>query len=87
MVLGGYRYSPPPAHPAIPPPRVHLPPATRTRVMLPLRQAEAKVAVGLISVAQLTLVGHFSGFRGITEAYNLEIAGNPNDHYFITGND
>ena len=38
------------------------------------------IVVGLKSVAQLTLGVHFSGFQGMTEVYNLYIAGNPNDH-------
>ena len=48
--------------------------------MLPLRQAETKHAVGLRSVDQLSLYVHFSEIQGITEGYNLEIAGNPNNH-------
>ena len=43
------------------------------------------MVVGLNLVAQLTLGAHFSGFRGITEVYNLYIAGNPNDHNTIPG--
>ena len=42
-----------------------------------------KGVVGLKSVAQLTLRAHFSGFQGITEGYNLLVAGNPNDHNSI----
>ena len=45
------------------------------------------MAVGLISVQQLTLVVHFSDIRGITELYNLAVAGNPNDQNVIPGND
>ena len=41
--------------------------------------------VGLISVAQLTLDARISGFRGITEVYNLVKARDPNDHYVIPG--
>ena len=43
------------------------------------------MVVGLISVAQLSLFVHFSGFWGITEGYNLVKAGNPNDHFVIPG--
>ena len=42
-------------------------------------------AVGLISVAQLSLDGQFSGFLGITEVYNLVDLGIPNDHNDIPG--
>ena len=45
----------------------------------------AKVAVGLKSVAQLSLYARISGFLGITEVYNLLIAGNANDHNVIPG--
>ena len=45
------------------------------------------MVVGLILVAQLTLDDHFSGFRGITEVYNLLDVGNPNDHIVIPGNE
>ena len=43
------------------------------------------MAVGLISVHQLTLSVHFSGFGGMTEVYNLAVAGNANDHNLIPG--
>ena len=42
-------------------------------------------AVGLISVAQLTLDAQISGFQGITEVYNLPEIDNPNDHNVIPG--
>ena len=42
-------------------------------------------AVGLRSVAQLTLSAQISEIRGITEVYNLVKAGDPNDHKFIPG--
>ena len=42
-------------------------------------------AVGLKSVAQLSLCVLFSGSRGITEVYNVLRAGNANDHKFIPG--
>ena len=44
-------------------------------------------AVGLKSVAQLTLSVLFSGFRGMTEVYNLVTVDNPNDHFVIPGNE
>ena len=45
------------------------------------------MVVGLISVGQLSLSVHFSGFQGITELYNLAVAGNPDDHKSIPGNE
>ena len=45
------------------------------------------MAVGLKSVAQLTLYVHFSWFRGITEVYNLLNVEDPNDHFVIPGTD
>ena len=44
------------------------------------------MVVGLISVGQLTLSTQISGFQGITEGYNLAVAGNPDDHLLIPGN-
>ena len=38
------------------------------------------MAVGLKSVAQLTLSVHFSRFRGMTEVYNLMRIGRINNH-------
>ena len=43
----------------------------------------SNMAVGLKSVEQLTLGAGFSGFPGITEVYNLLVAGIPNDHKCI----
>ena len=43
-------------------------------------------AVGLKSVAQLTLSTQISGLQGFTEVYNLAVAGNADDHFFIPGN-
>ena len=43
------------------------------------------MAVGLISVAQLTLDAQIWDIRGITEVYNLVKTGNPNDHNDIPG--
>ena len=48
---------------------------------------QRNMVVGLRSVAQLSLDARFSGFRGMTEVYNLCTAGNPNDHYCIPGNE
>ena len=42
--------------------------------------AEYKVVVGLISVAQLSLGTHISGFPGITEVYNLSRIGRIINH-------
>ena len=47
---------------------------------------EDNMVVGLKSVAQLSLVPQISGFRGITEVYNVAVAGIPNDHKDIPGN-
>ena len=43
------------------------------------------MVVGLKTVDQLTLDTQISDIRGITEGYNLGIAGNPNDHNLIPG--
>ena len=45
------------------------------------------MVVGLKSVRQLTLGAHFSGFQGITEVYNLAVAGKSINHYYIPGNE
>ena len=44
------------------------------------------MAVGLRSVAQLTLGVHFSRFEGITEVYNLLRIRRINNHLHIPGN-
>ena len=85
-VLGGYRVVPLPDHPSSPPPRVHPPHRHPTLATRRAAAAGLNSAVGLRSVAQLTLVGHFSGSRGMTEVYNLVVAGNANDHNVIPGN-
>ena len=69
-----------PATPPATPPRVHpsLPhpvPTTAAPV-----DPGLKGVVGLISVAQLSLSAHFSGFQGITEVYNLVDTGIINNH-------
>ena len=43
------------------------------------------MVVGLISVHQLTLVVHFSGFQVMTEVYNLSKIGRINNHNDIPG--
>ena len=62
------------------PPRVHHLPTARSRAGRTGGAAQQKEVVGLISVDQLSLCLQISGFQGITEGYNLAIAGNPNDH-------
>ena len=81
----GTGIAPPTDHP-VPIPRVHLPLPVLMREWLGLPAPSTKEAVGLKSVAQLTLSSHFSGFQGITEVYNLVYAGIPNDHKLIPGN-
>ena len=54
---------------------------------VPVVSGRSNYAVGLKSVAQLSLSTRFSGFQGITEVYNLVTAGNPDDHSFIPGNE
>ena len=70
-------------------PRPHHPgytsPPSTARVHPGARVGGSNSAVGLKSVDQLSLVGHFSDIRGITEVYNLVILGNPNDHNLILG--
>ena len=72
--------------PVLPTPGTPLPTVTAVRGPGTATRGLNEV-VGLKSVAQLTLDGHFSGFQGITEGYNLTIAGNPNNHKSIPGND
>ena len=67
-------------------PRVHPSPTGYSHDRACGAAARVEEVVGLRSVAQLTLGVHFSGFRGITEGYNLDIAENPNDHNCIPGN-
>ena len=49
----------------------------------PRQYTESNSAVGLRSVAQLSLYAQFSGFQGMTEGYNVRIIDNPNDHKYI----
>ena len=74
--LVGTRYSPPTTHPA-----THTPgtPATARRDWLAQGHGSARglnMAVGLISVDQLSLGTDFSDIRGMTEGYNLVGIGN-----------
>ena len=84
-VLAGYRYSPP-SHPpsSHPTPGTPLPRQSALWVLTAV-SGQPNSAVGLISVQQLTLDVHFSGSRGITEVYNLALAGIPNDQNLIPG--
>ena len=77
----------PPSHPLVPIPRVHPSPYPAVQCREHGAVQRLNSAVGLKSVAQLSLYSRFSGFLGITEVYNLAYAGNPNDHFFISGND
>ena len=86
-VLGSTRYSTPPDPPSSHYPGYTPPPGIVYTVYGYSMPARSKVAVGLISVEQLSLYAHFSGFQGITEGYNLAIAGNPDDHNVIPGTD
>ena len=45
------------------------------------------IAVGLKSVAQLTLDAEISGYRTMTEVYNLLKIGRINNHSLIPGNE
>ena len=86
----GTRYSTPPDPPSHTPPRVHLRLTEQccTHGYTGARGVRlTKYCRGLKSVAQLSLSVHFSDIRGITEVYNLDILGNPDDHYVIPGND
>ena len=47
---------------------------------------ESNSAVGLKSVRQLSLYGHFSGFLRMTEVYNLVRIDRINNHFVIPGN-
>ena len=77
---------PPIPYPGYTPPRPHRHTSLLHRV-LTAASARLNIAVGLRSVDQLSLSTQISGFRGMTEVYNLAKAGNPNDHYVIAGND
>ena len=84
----GTRYSTPPSHPAIPHPGYT---PAHPGVPGPARPGFAgpgtlsQEAVGLKSVDQLSLSVLFSGFRGITEGYNLLRIGRITNHLYIPG--
>ena len=89
VILGGYWWGTGIALPGtLPVPHPGYTPPLPT--WLPVRRAgpdmQPDSAVGLKSVAQLTLSLYISGFQGITEVYNLATVGNPNDHKCIPGN-
>ena len=70
-VYGGTRYSTLPAHPSCTTPGT--PPLHAVTGLHAARgqYPRLKVAVGLISVARLTLSAEISRLRGMTEGYNL----------------
>ena len=74
----------PPAHPATPP-RVHPPPTPYMPYVARAGSREVKHAVGLKSVDQLSLYVQISGFKGMTEVYNLFKIGRINNHLYIPG--
>ena len=94
MAWPGYRYSPPQYPPGIPlpaPPRVHPSPTDpgwlTALVGCSGTVPRLNIAVGLISVGQLSLSGHFSGLTGITEVYNLVRIDRSSNHFLISGNE
>ena len=82
----GTRYSPPshppgyPTTPGTPPPGYTSEQVLYTAGVRAAVYSQLNMAVGLKSVAQLSLSIHFSGFEGMTEVYNLVRIDNPNDH-------
>ena len=71
----------------LPIPRVHPSPYPSTASAVPGTALEqVNMAVGLRSVAQLTLDGHISETRGITEVYNLVRIQEISNHFLIPGN-
>ena len=80
----GTGYSPPSHPPDTPTPGTPSPPALHRTVMV-RSEVRSIVAVGLKSVDQLTLSVLFSGLQGITEGYNLSVAGRINNHSLIPG--
>ena len=85
--LVGTRYSPPTQPPQPHYPGYTLPLPRHHGEQLPGPVWRLNSAVGLISVEQLSLSTQFSGFRGMTEVYNVAEAGNPDDHLYIVGFD
>ena len=86
-VLAGYRYSPPDPPTGIPTPGTPPPTPACPVPVLSAHRGQLQCAVGLRSVDQLSLCAEISGFRGITEVYNLRIAGIINNHLHIPGNE
>ena len=86
----GTRYSTPPAHPAIPHPG-YTPAAadvqTRMSALPHVHVRGVNMVVGLYSVEQLTLGAQISGFKGITEVYNLIRIDRIINHFSIPGTD
>ena len=75
-------------HPATPRPHHpgYTPPVWQCALsVLTAVSGQREEVVGLISVDRLSLSLRFSGSRGITEVYNLRVAGNPNNHLSIPG--
>ena len=61
-----------------------------TAVMVTVPHSHARglnMVMGLRSVDQLSLDARFSGSQGMTEVYNLSIAGIINNHLLIPGNE
>ena len=86
--VGGYWWVPGialPAPPLVPYPGYTSPSRMSTALGVSGSSHGVNMVVGLRSVHQLTLGTHFSGFRGITEGYNLVILGNPNVQNLIPG--
>ena len=84
----GYRYSTLPAHPVYPHPGYTPPLRTLTPGLVTVPRAVYSgqlMAVGLISVGQLSLYTLFSGFRTMTEVYNLVEIHRINNHLSIPG--
>ena len=80
--MGSTRYSPPWPTPVYPP-RVHPCPTEHARTRyteVSGSGTESNLAVGLISVGQLSLDTHISGFGTMTEVYNLVRIGRINNH-------
>ena len=74
----------PATHP-VPTPGTPLPPPRAHAVMHEAGISGLNMVVGLKSVAQLSLVTHFSGSQGITEVYNLLRIGKLINHSCIPG--
>ena len=92
--LGWYwvstRYSPsqhPPSHPTPGTPPAAADVQTRMSAWPHTHVRGLNMVVGLKLVGQLTLSAEISETRGITEVYNLRIAGNLNNHFLIPGNE